>query len=369
MDNSAGRRVFQSLSWGPMPVAENSAQDAVVPLLQRSLERGRLGHAYLFTGVDLGELVRVGCNLAQMLNCLEPPQATAEGVPLEACGECVSCRKIENDKHPDVMLVRPESLLRQIRIRQIVRRPDSPPRVLHDLVNHKATEGRYKVALLEAADRLNTDAANSLLKSLEEPPAQTIFILLSTEPERLLDTIRSRCPRLNLGGDGQRKFGEPEIGWLTAFANMAASEKKDLFGRYRLLGNLMERLGEVKKTIADEFDQAEQENEPEEFPPELRERNEDERKAAVEAEYRFRRAGYLAALQGWLRDVWLRSADISDELALFPGLGADAQSVAARLAPREALENLRVMEQTQGLLHTNVNELLALETGLLKLKL
>ena len=89
----------------------------------------------------------------------------------------------------------------------------------------------------------------------------------------------------------------------------------------------------------------------------------------MEAEYRFRRAGYLAALQGWLRDVWLRSANISDELALFPGLGADAQSVAARLAPREALENLRVMEQTQGLLHTNVNELLALETGLLKLKL
>jgi hypothetical protein len=352
-----------------MPVANLSAQNAVVPLLQRSLERGRLGHAYLFTGVDLGELVRAGRSLAQLLNCLEPPQATAEGVPLAACGGCVSCRKIEQDKHPDVMLVRPESLLRQIRIRQIVRRQDSPARVLHDLVNHKATEGRYKVALLEAADRLNTDAANSLLKSLEEPPARTIFILLSTEPERLLDTIRSRCPRMSLGGDGQRKFGEPEIDWLTAFATMAAAEKKDLFGRYRLLGSLMERLSEVKTAIAEDFDKAAEENEHEEIPPEQRERNEDERKAAVEAEYRFRRAGYLAALQGWLRDVWLRSVDISDELALFPDLAAPAQSVAARLAPREALENLRVMERTQSLLHTNVNELLALETGLLKLKL
>ena len=352
-----------------MPVAKKSAQDVVAPLLQRSLERGRLGHAYLFTGVDLGELVRSGTGLAQMLNCLEPPQATNEGVPLAACGGCVSCRKIENNKHPDVMLVRPESLLRQIRIRQIVRRHDSPPRVLHDLVNHKATEGRYKVALLEAADRLNTDAANSLLKSLEEPPAQTVFILLSTEPERLLDTIRSRCPRLNLGGDGQRKFGESEISWLTDFATMAASEKKDLFGRYRLLGTLMERLGKVKAYIADDFDEAEEANEHEEIPPELRERNEDERKAAVESEYRFRRAGYLAALQGWLRDVWLRSAGISDELALFPALSTAAETVAARLSPREALENFHVMERTQGLLHTNVNELLALETGLLKLKL
>jgi hypothetical protein len=77
----------------------------------------------------------------------------------------------------------------------------------------------------------------------------------------------------------------------------------------------------------------------------------------------------LAALQGWLRDVWLRSAGISDELALFPALSTAAETVAARLSPREALENFRVMERTQGLLHTNVNELLALETGLLKLKL
>ena len=101
----------------------------------------------------------------------------------------------------------------------------------------------------------------------------------------------------------------------------------------------------------------------------MRERNEDERKAAVESEYRFRRAGYLAALQGWLRDVWLRSAGISDELALFPDLAAAAETVGTRLAARDALENLRVMERTQGILHTNVNELLALETGLLKLKL
>ena len=216
-----------------MPLADFHAQQDVVTLLQRSLERGRLGHAYLFTGQDLAELETVGLTLAQTLNCAQPPQTAPDGTPMDACGICVSCQKIMSGSHPDVMVVKPESKLRQIKIGQIVRRPNSPPRVLHDLVNNKPVEGGYKVALLVAADRLNEDAANSLLKTLEEPPARTVFVLLSTEPGRLLDTIRSRCLRLNFAGDGQRTFGEGELAWLREFAAMAAKGDKDLFGRYR----------------------------------------------------------------------------------------------------------------------------------------
>ncbi|MCH2602032.1 MAG: hypothetical protein MKZ76_03540, partial [Pedosphaera sp.] len=165
-----------------MPLADFHAQQDVVTLLQRSLERGRLGHAYLFTGHDLAELESVGLALAQTLNCAQPPQSAPDGTPMDSCGTCVSCQKIMSASHPDVMVVKPESKLRQIKIGQIVRRPSSPPRVLHDLVNNKPVEGGYKVALLVAADRLNEDAANSLLKTLEEPPARTVFVLLSTEP-------------------------------------------------------------------------------------------------------------------------------------------------------------------------------------------
>ena len=352
-----------------MPLADFHAQQDVVTLLQRSLERGRLGHAYLFTGHDLAELESVGLALAQTLNCAQPPQSAPDGTPMDSCGTCVSCQKIMSASHPDVMVVKPESKLRQIKIGQIVRRPSSPPRVLHDLVNNKPVEGGYKVALLVAADRLNEDAANSLLKTLEEPPARTVFVLLSTEPGRLLDTIRSRCLRLNFAGDGQRAFGEDELAWLREFAAMAAQGDKDLFGRYRLLDTLMVRLKALEATIDEEVEAASPLSQHEEIPPELRDQWEEESKAAVMAEYRHRRAGFLTALQGWLRDVWLHARGLGAERARFPDLADNAASVGGRITARDAEANLRLVEQTQRTLHTNVGELLVLEMGLLKLKL
>ena len=352
-----------------MSLADFKAQKDVVTLLQRSLERGRLGHAYLFTGQDLGELEHVGRALAQTLNCQQPTHSGPEGTPSDACGQCVSCRKIAEANHPDVMVVKPESKLRQIKIGQIVRRPNSPPRVLCDLVYHKSVEGGYKVALLVAADRLNEDAANALLKTLEEPPERTVFILLSTEPERLLDTIRSRCLLLTFAGDGQRKFSESELGWLRQFTSMAALGEKNLFGRYRLLDTLMQQLGELNAAIEEEVEAASPLSQHEEIPAELREQWEEENKAACMAEYRYRRAGFLAALQCWLRDVWLQTSGLGAELARFPDLADSAQKVGGRLTQREAEENLWMVEQTQRILHTNVTELLALEMGLLKLKL
>ena len=352
-----------------MSLADFKAQKDVVTLLQRSLERGRLGHAYLFTGQDLGELEHVGRTLAQTLNCHHPTHSGSGDASSDACGQCVSCRKIAEANHPDVMVVKPESKLRQIKIGQIVRRPNSPPRVLADLVYHKSVVGGYKVVLLVAADRLNEDAANALLKTLEEPPERTVFILLSTEPERLLDTIRSRCLLLTFAGDGQRQFGELELSWLRQFTSMAALGEKNLFGRYRLLDTLMQQLGELNAAIEEEVEAASPLSQHEETPAGLREQWEEENKAASMAQYRYRRAGFLAALQCWLRDVWLQASGMGDELARFPDLADSTQKVGGRLTQREAEENLRLVEQTQHILHTNVTELLALEMGLLKLKL
>ena len=352
-----------------MPLADFPSQHSVIALLQRSIQQGRLGHAYLLAGNDLGELEAVGLALGQALNCVEPTEIAPDGTPLDACGQCLSCRKIAQTNHPDVLVLRPESKLRQMRIGQIVRRPNSPPRVLADMVNAKSTEGRYKVAILVAADRLNEDAANSLLKMLEEPPPQTVYVLLTTEPGRLLDTIRSRCLRLNFAGDSQREHSTDELAWLADFAAMAAEGREDVFGRYRLLGTLLERLSALNDAIEEEIDAAAPWAEHEELPPELRDQWADQSRAAVMAEYRLRRAGYLSALQAWLRDVWLRTLGVDGSLEIFPNLSEAAGRVAARLTSLEAEENLRIIESTQRTLHTNVTELLALETGLLKLKL
>ena len=100
----------------------------------------------------------------------------------------------------------------------------------------------------------------------------------------------------------------------------------------------------------------------------LRDKWEDELAAAIEAEYRRQRAEVLLLLQWWFRDVWLQTLAAGEELLRLPQI-AGADEVARRLSPQQARKNLEVLEQTQRMLHTNVQEALALEVGLLKLQL
>ena len=150
---------------------------------------------------------------------------------------------------------------------------------------------------------------------------------------------------------------------------MAAEDDKDLFGRYRLLDSLLQRLAEVNQSIEAEMKQSSPFSQYDEVPSELRDQWEEENKAAVMAEYRLRRSCFLAALQGWLRDVWFQTRGVAGDLEFFSDLSESTQIVARRLTQRDAEENLQILEQTQQTLHTNVTELLALETGLMKLKL
>jgi DNA polymerase-3 subunit delta' len=167
-----------------MALAELSHENDSVRLLQRSLERGRLGHAYLFSGLELGELERVARALAKTLVCEQPPKLSDTGLPMDSCDRCLSCRKVDDETHPDVLWVRPESKLRVVTIDQI--------RDLMQTINLKPTQAPFKVGVIVSADRLNVQAANAFLKTLEEPPADSIIVLLTTEPQRILETILSR---------------------------------------------------------------------------------------------------------------------------------------------------------------------------------
>ena len=101
----------------------------------------------------------------------------------------------------------------------------------------------------------------------------------------------------------------------------------------------------------------------------MREKWEDELSASVEAEYRRRRGELLLAVEWWLRDVWTQTLNAGSEMLTFPNLQTAANMVAKRISSSDAAENLQVLEQTQRLLGSNVQEALALEVGLLKLKL
>jgi DNA polymerase-3 subunit delta' len=357
------------------------AQAQGVTLLQRSLERGRLAHAYLFTGHQLGELESLALALAKTLNCQQPVKKGDAAI--DCCDKCLACHKIEHGNHADVHWVRPESKTRVITIEQM--------RDLMKEMQLKPNEAEYKVAVVVAADRLRTEAANAFLKTLEEPPAKSILILLTTEPQRILETILSRCLRLSFAAEGPQQLAPAQLEWLAKFSEMAAEEQKSLLGRYRLLDVLLQKLGELKTGIEEALTARSPLQQYRDAEKELVEKWEVELSAAIEAEYRRQRADLLAALEWWLRDVWLRtlkiaagaktteaeSADIntrpaagnpSGELLNFPHL-AGTQRVAQRISPKDALENLQVIEQLLRWLGTNVQEALAIEVGLLKLKL
>jgi hypothetical protein len=162
-------------------------QDRVAAQLRRAIDLGRVPHAYLFSGPPGAPLVDTAMCLAMALNC-----TTAPGV---GCGEpeaCVACSKIVQGVHPDVVTLVREGAANIVPIEsvrnQVIARIGLPPH-----------EALTRVFVVEEATAMAPPAANALLKTLEEPPARTSFVLCTTAPEQLLPTIRSRCQRVRFG--------------------------------------------------------------------------------------------------------------------------------------------------------------------------
>ncbi len=350
-------------------------QQQGIQLLQRSLERGRLGHAYLFTGDQIDILEAIARTLAKTLNCQRP--VLSGSARIDSCDQCLVCRRIDHAVHADVHFIRPESKTRIITVDQM--------RELIREIQLKPTEAGYKIAIVVAADRMRTEAANAFLKTLEEPPEKSILILLSTEPQRMLDTILSRCLRLNFGADGGRPVEAPEAQWISSFSEIAAAEQKSLLGRYKLLDALLRKLTGIKSSIEESLTARSPLQQYKDAEKDLVERWEGELAAAIEAEYRRQRADVLGLLHWWLRDVWISTLldgasgappsasghpnlPENSGLLRFPKL-PQTTTVAHRISSREALLNLETLDRLQRWLATNVQEALALEVGLLKLHL
>jgi DNA polymerase III subunit delta' len=344
----------------PMPsLSELAHKQKAIQLLQRSLERGRLGHAYCFVGDHEEMLVEVTRALAQALNCRQPPRRGASGIGLEGCGACANCRKVAEDMHPDIQWVRPESKSRIITIDQV--------RVLLQEIHLKPLEAGFKVGVLVAADRLNDQAANAFLKTLEEPPPNSLFVLLTAHPEKVMETILSRCLRLSFSDLHTPGAMAEHSTWVKAFSEMALRSQKNWLGRYQLLGLLLANLAARKEQIEKNLASRSPLEKYAEIESQLREQWQDELAAAIEAEYRRQRAEVLVALQWWLRDVWLMTLSSEADLLAFPELAPATRSMSSRVTTDEAAENLKTIERSCRLLDTNVQEALTLEVGLLQL--
>lgn len=336
-------------------------QGSVIALLQKSLGAGRLAHGYLFSGEEMGAMEQVALTLAKTLNCMNPPLRSPEGHALDCCDECPNCRRIAGKNHPDVMWTQPESKSRQITIHQM--------RDVMNTIALKPGEAAYKISIIIWADRMNRDAANSFLKTLEEPPPRSIIILLTTAFEQLLETIVSRCLRLHFPAEAFTTLAPEEQSWLESLAASASTPAKSLIGRYKLLGLITKKLAGAKETTKNELEAASPLNRYPDAEKNQKDQWEDELNAAIESEYRRKRAETLLLLEWWMRDVWMACMKMRGEMLNLPQLKESTLQVASRISPAEATENLKVLERLQRLLRSNVQETLALEIGLLKLRL
>lgn len=160
-----------------------------VAMFRRSLRRGRMSHAYLFVGPDGVGKKRFSRAIAQCLLCERFDDAL-----LEACGECSSCRQVMADTHPDLISAGCPPGRSELPIEQFVGSRERRGRegLCHDL-SLRPTSGKHKVAIIDDIDRLNEESANALLKTLEEPPSYATLLLIATNLDGILPTIRSRC--------------------------------------------------------------------------------------------------------------------------------------------------------------------------------
>src|SRR5262245_46967484 len=169
----------------PRRFNEMVGQEHVVRALSNALASGRLHHAYLFTGTRGIGKTTVSRILAKSLNCTGPDGTG--GVTAEPCGRCQACTEIDADRFIDY-----------IELDAASNRGIDEARELIERAAYKPSVGRYKVFMVDEAHQLTKDAFSALLKTLEEPPEYLKFVLATTDPDKMLPTVLSRCLQFNL---------------------------------------------------------------------------------------------------------------------------------------------------------------------------
>ena len=206
-----------------MPFRTIAGHSRLLSLLARVIARDSMPPAVLMAGpAGVGKRL-TAIAIAQAVNCLRP-QSSSE-FERDACGECASCRRIARGVHPDVIVVEPGET-GAIKIEQL--------RDVIDRSQYRPFEGRRRVVIINEADAAGADAQSALLKTLEEPPSASLFILISSIPDALLPTVLSRCPRLRFGSLTAAEVArvlKQDHGYSESDARAAAADADGSIGR------------------------------------------------------------------------------------------------------------------------------------------
>ncbi len=190
-------------------------QEHLTAALDRALLEERLAHAYLLTGlVGVGKAT-LAIEMAQAVNCVEQQRP---------CGECQQCQRIQRGIHSDVQFVVPTEDERTGRLRTEI--GIDQVRAMERSAALGPYEGKYRVFIIEGGERLSTEAANALLKMMEEPPPKVLILLTAVNEEALLPTLLSRCQRLEL-----RRLPEERLADILSLEHGVAPDDASLLAR------------------------------------------------------------------------------------------------------------------------------------------
>lgn len=327
--------------------------------IRAGLEAGRLAHAYLVVGNPRGNAGQFADEMLAMLYC------SSSGT--RPCRECSGCRRIAQHSHPDLVWVEPQKKSRTIQKDQVQH--------IQQHVFQTSLEGGWKSVVLVHAERLHEVAANKLLKTLEEPPARCLFLLLSGSPEFLLPTIVSRCQRVALSGE----TSEDEAALKSAILEIVTDRVEP-----GVIGGMARarRLQELFKTLKDEAKEEEAVEAESELLEKMgkmdetatpgrvdmysaiRKEMENAVEARIEGKYRERRASVIRWLLFWYRDVLFCVCGLGPGTPYFRNETQRVRDAAAGLTYRQALDNIRAVEAMKDQLEQSLPEPMVLERGM-----
>ena len=322
-----------------MSFADIIGQDRQIMIIKRALKGDRVPHAYLFLGErGIGKLL-TAFTLAKALNCLTETT--------DACEECRSCKKTDQGNHPDIALLQPEGSF--IKINQI--------RELQRTLQYKSYEGRKKVRIIQDAEKMNLSASNALLKTLEEPPPDTVLILITMSPHMLLPTIRSRCQRVRFQPIPTHLIAQTikeKQGMDHDTALRAASLARGSLGRaYELaetemLDHKREYIKKINALPANDIDSAFK----------LAEEMSKERDELIQI---------LDIFETWYRDLLVFKEGCSLHRLINLDFTDEIKKMSQRFSVADLMEKLRIIHDTQSALLSNSNVRLTMEVMLTKI--
>jgi DNA polymerase-3 subunit delta' len=316
-----------------------SAENAFT-LLRCAHEQDRLAHAYLISG----------------------PSGSGKRVLVAQLAALVTGAADRALQHPDVHTAEPESKSRRIVTEQV--------RELEKELQMRPTAGKKKVAVIFEAERMQTQASNAFLKTLEEPPNNSLLLLTSAQPELLPDTILSRCIAVPLTRTSQPELSDLQkqlLGAVRDFFREQKSEAPDLAATYRLIRKFTLLLQGARAQIVDEnaagLKTEETRYKQSTDSKDWLEEREDYYKALTESHYLQQRAGLVETLFQWWADV-LRQGQSSATLDL-PSYSADTAQLSRKITTLEALKRIGYLEELRENFNRNVKEDLAVEVAFL----